>query len=308
MTVIKRDDIADESVEDADLDAEALVEGLHSRISRDRVRMKQDASTAPNRSARRVLNAEAVNERVETYAIPVAELDPDFPLSEPPSATPPAESESAGGAEQDDSDAPPPSPEELEAQWEARLEEAVEAARTEGYEAGYAEGHDDGYDEAKRELEAEFEASRNRLVEDMERLRTLWTDYIEESEPHLAQTTIDVAETLLDAPLPESVRRVSARAIAEAVEDLADTPPLAISLHPVDYQHLQETGMLEQLNANHDYLRWNTRPELEEGDWSVESPVAMVRHFREELIRNLRTRLGALRDSDPSDAAPPPTA
>jgi flagellar assembly protein FliH len=306
MTVIKRDDIANESVQDADLDSEALVEGLRSRISRDRVQMKENASR-PSARSRRVLHAGAVNEHVESYAIPVAELDPDFPLPEPPSSAPPEDAE-GDEADADDPDDPPPTPEEIEAQWKARLEEAVETARTEGYEKGYSEGYDDGFDEAESQLKAEFEAHRDRVVDDMERVRTAWRDYIEESEPHLAQTTIDVAETLMDAPLPDSVRRVSARAIAEAVEDLADTPPLTISLHPVDYQHLQETGMLEQLNANHDYLRWNTRPELDEGDWSVESPVAMVRHFRDELIRNLRTRLGALRDGDASDATPPPTA
>ncbi len=305
MKVIKRDDIANESVQDADLDTESLVEGLHSRISRDRVRMQNRDADPSTRTGGRVLSSRDVNEEVQSYAIPVADLDPDFPLPEPPAPTPADESDAA--EESDESDAAPKSREELEAEWEARLEDAVEAARAEGREVGYAEGYDDGYAEAQAELEAAFQADRDRLVEDMERLNALWTDYIEESEPHLAQTTIDVAETLLDAPLPDSVRRVSARAIAEAVEDLADTPPLTIALHPVDYQHLQETGMLEQLNANHDYLRWNTRPELDEGDWSVESPVAMVRHFRDELIRNLRTRLGALRDADAPDAAPPAT-
>mgnify|MGYP001220138896 CR=1 FL=1 len=127
----------------------------------------------------------------------------------------------------------------------------------------------------------------------MAQLRQRWHEFIEDSKPVLLEIAVDVAEALLDAPLPESIRGASARAIAEAVEELAGTGTLTVSLHPVDYQRLQEKGLIDQLNANHERsLRWHPDPERPEGDWSVESPAAVIRHYKSEILDTVDQLLG----------------
>lgn len=306
--IIKRNQVSassDEAAPDSPpgddaTDTASLAAGLHKRIASERVRMKKAGNADPaSDPPGRILRGAQVANNVQTVEIPTLELTADFPLPEdqqpepPPEPAPPSEDEMLR--------------EEIEREWKARMEEAVQAAREEGREQGRAEGYDEGYTAAKNELQSSFQERVATLTSDADRLSELWNDYIETSQPYLLQLMIDVAEALLDAPLPDSVRGASARAIAEAVEDLAGDPPLSIRLHPVDYQRLQETGMIEQLNANHDRLQWNTHSELDEGDWSVESPVSMIRHFKDELIRTLRTRIGSLQDT-PTDASAPPSA
>lgn len=297
--VLKKDQVDAKPVT-ATGDTDALVAGLHRRIASERVQMKspaEDEDDAPA-SASHVLRSAQVEGSVQTVQIPTLDLEPDFPLPDDRKPERPPE--------------PAPSPEEdalreeVADEWEARMEEAVREAREDGHAEGYKAGYDEGYAAAQNELQSNFQDRVATLTEDADQLSALWSDFIEQSQPYLLQLMIDVAEALLDAPLPESVQGASARAIAEAVEELAGDPPLAIKLHPVDYQRLQETGMIGQLNANHEQLRWNPDPALDEGDWSVESPVSMMRHFKDELIRTLRTRVGSLQDAPPD--TPPPSA
>ena len=302
INVIKsnRVNAADASSNDAS-DTDSIVAGLHKRIASERVQMKNADNAAPaSDPPSRVLRGSQVGDKVQPVQIPALDFTADFPLPEDRKPEPPPEPETTTPTEEEALRA------EIEAEWEAQMEDAVQAAREEGREQGRAEGYDEGYSAAKNELQSSFQERVATLTTDADRLAELWNEYIEQSQPYLLQLMIDVAEALLDAPLPDSVRGASARAIAEAIEELAGDPPLSIRLHPVDYQRMQETGMLEQLNANHERLRWNTDPELEEGDWSVESPVSMIRHFKDELIRTLRTRVGSLQDTPP-DAAPPPS-
>lgn len=76
----------------------------------------------------------------------------------------------------------------------------------------------------------------------------------------LVELALEVAETLLDAPLPESIRGVSARTLTEAVEQLARSAPLEISMHPVDFLRLQEQGVIAQLESRHPDLHWISIP------------------------------------------------
>jgi flagellar assembly protein FliH len=184
--------------------------------------------------------------------------------------------------------------ETLEAEWQDKVDAVREKAYRDGYNEGHVDGYEVGYDDAEADLQQMIDAEVERLAADVAQLKTLWAEYIEASEPALLNLTIEIAEALLDAPLPESVKGASARAIAEAVEELVGAASLTVSLHPVDYQRLQEKGLLDQLNANHEQtLHWNPDPSHPEGDWSVESPTALIRHQKDEIIASIRQRLGA---------------
>lgn len=222
----------------------------------------------------------------QPFELPVVEGAAANPVPQPSSS----ESGETNAAAETDEDGPSEREKELRAAWEAewndRLDDAVAQARSEGYEEGYAA--------AKEELQAEFDERKATLASDLVHLESLWNDFIEQCEPVLAELALDVAEALLDAPLPQAVKAASARAITQAIEELSGEPPITVSLHPVDYLRLEETGVADQLNASHERLRWNTDSDLEHGEWIVESPAKAVRHLTDELLRTLKSRLGLL--------------
>lgn len=178
----------------------------------------------------------------------------------------------------------------IEAEWQERLEEAVSQAHAEGEAAGRAT--------AEAEWTPRLQALQEQLACELERLRQAWADYTRRLEPLLVELALEVAETLLDAPLPESIRGVSARTLTEAVEQLARSAPLEISMHPVDFLRLQEQGVIAQLESRHPDLHWDLNSELSEGDWIVQTPTAMQRRIRQEMLERLRQRLGLTPHSD----------
>ncbi|BBM68972.1 FliH/SctL family protein [Rhodothermus marinus] len=198
--------------------------------------------------------------------------------------------------EQSSEEASPPALDEaalraaIEAEWQGRLEEAVNQARAEGEAAGRAA--------AEAEWAPRLQALQEQLARELERLRQAWADYTRQLEPMLVELALEVAETLLDAPLPESIRGVSARTLTEAVEQLARSAPLEVSMHPVDFLRLQEQGVIAQLESRHPDLHWDLNSELSEGDWIVQTPTAMQRRIRQEILERLRQRLGLTPSSD----------
>jgi flagellar assembly protein FliH len=303
--VIKKKDLPADQVEPVSIDAAAF-EKRYPRIPRERVRIDaDDAAPSPDRFAylkQSIVRREQVTLSpnpvfvVDGDAEPVATMDAASPEDEIP-ADEPAEG-----------DAPDPLDElreSLEAEWSAKVEAAREAAYRDGYNTGHVDGYEVGYADAEDDLEHSFSAHAEQLAADVAQLKTLWTEYIEASEPALLNMTIEIAEALLDAPLPESIQGASARAMAEAVEELAGAATLTVSLHPVDYQRLEENGLLDQLNANHEQtLHWNPDPNHREGDWSVESPTALIRHQKDETIDAIRQLLGATPPSSPGPPSP----
>ncbi len=174
----------------------------------------------------------------------------------------------------------------LEAEWQQKLEVAIAQARAEGEAAGRAAAETE-WRERLLQLQAEW-------ADELERLRQAWYAYTRQLEPMLVEIALEVAEALLDAPLPESLKGVSSRVLAEAVEQLARETPIEISIHPVDFLRLQEQGVIAQLESRHAELRWQLNPALKEGDWVVQTPSAMRRNIRQELLQTLRQRLGLL--------------
>jgi hypothetical protein len=84
------------------------------------------------------------------------------------------------------------------------------------------------------------------------------------------------------------------------VAELAGTPPITVTVHPVDYQRLQESGLADHLTDKYDDLQLESDPERAEGDWTVASPAGAIRRRRREVIDTLRGRL-SLSDSDSSE-------
>ena len=293
--VIKKKDIPADQVEPVSID-ETVFEKRRPRIPRERVQVEDAEPARPSDRYGYLKQGVLHREQVSFSPTPVFVADGE---AHPVDATDAEASPEADASNDEPPDEEPPDPleelrEELEAEWSAKIEAAREEAYRSGYNDGHVDGYEVGYDDAEADLKQMFVTDVEQLATDVEQLKTLWTEYIEASEPALLDMTIEIAEALLDAPLPESIQGASARAIAEAVEELAGAATLTVSLHPVDYQRLQEKGLIDQLTANHEQtLHWNPDPDHPEGDWSVESPTALIRHQKDETIESIRQLLGA---------------
>ncbi len=175
---------------------------------------------------------------------------------------------------------------QLKPSWQEQMEAEVARAREEAYEEGYAA--------AREALEVEFEEVAQTIQNDVRRLHELCASFITDAEPALVNLAFEVAQAILDAPLPSGIKGVSARTISESIEQMAGSGLIEVSLHPVDFLRLQEAGTVEQLESLHASLRWEPNPELKQGDWFVQSPVAMIRHIEKEMIDALKSRIGLL--------------
>ena len=182
--------------------------------------------------------------------------------------------------------------EQLQEEWKTQLEDDTARAREEGFNAGYAV--------AQQELETQIESAKTEFVEEIAHIKTAWEEYLKVVEPKLAALAFEIAETILDAPLPKDTRTLTIRTIMEAVEQLSSESSIEIILHPVDYLQFQENGVEQQLQAMRSGLRWHPNPDLKEGDWIVQSPTSTTRRLKAELIGMLKNQLG-LKKSDVID-------
>ncbi len=203
------------------------------------------------------------------------EADDGAPAFEPAAPPPPVLDENAVAAIRA----------EEAARWQARLEEAALRAR----ENGYKQGRDD----AERAVADERALMREHVAQQMEQMQAAWHAHLAATEQQMADLAFGVAESVLAAPLPDNIRRVSMRALHEAVESLGGAG-LRVAAHPVDVLRLQETGADEEMRRIAPDLRFDPDPTLHEGDWTVASDAATVRNVRAELLDALRRRLGLL--------------
>ncbi|WP_263809752.1 FliH/SctL family protein [Salinibacter sp.] len=314
--VIKNTDTSD--VTSVSLDEDVLAEGA-DRIPAEQVAEAEhdDADPPPGGAAPqgRVLRAGEAGRSPEPVTV-----RPDEIATQDASGSDPA---APSGPDDTGTDAPPTDgaddhpdenePTRTDAEWRAHLDEKVEAARAEGYEEGhddgYEAGYDDGYAEAEATLQAEFDDTRRQLSEDIARFEELWETYIDGAESAIIELTLDLAETIVDAPFTETMRQASEEAVIEAVTELAATPPVTIRLHPVDCQRVRESGLVTRLQENYEGLTLEPEPDFEEGDWSVSSPTGVVRRLRAEVLETLRGELRrATTDSDAAPDTAPDTA
>jgi flagellar biosynthesis/type III secretory pathway protein FliH len=302
--VIKKDEQSDVTTAslDEELGNEPPPEGTSSRIPAEKVaREESDSSSDGSAPSMRVLRSDQTRTTSEPVLVEPVAPEPDSAPSDAPSE--PAEDdepESVADGEDEEADAPP---ERTDAEWRDRLEEAVEEARAEGYdegrEDGYEAGYDEGYEDAETTLRAEWEEERETLIEDITRFEDVWTQYIDENESRFVELTLQLAEAIVDAPIADSLRRTSEEALSEAVAELAGAPPITVTVHPVDYQRFQESGLADHLTDKYDELQLESEPERVEGDWTVSSPAGAVRRRRREVIDTLRSHLSlTASDSD----------
>lgn len=281
--------------------------------------LNEELREGPKESSSLRIPGEKINvqDQDQSHDEPVARepvLDPDQtrktsepvridPIEPEPAPSPQTPSPEHTEEEEPDSEdeASNESPSRTDAEWEKRLEEAVEEARTEGYEKGYSEGYDDGYDEAEKSLRAEWEDERAALIGDINQFEELWAQYVDENESRMVELTLQMAEAIVDAPLTDALRRVSEEAVIDAVAELAGTPPITITVHPVDFQRFHESGLAEHLTEKYEELQLESDPKREEGDWTVASPAGAIRRRRSEVIDTLRERL-RLSASDADEA------
>lgn len=181
-----------------------------------------------------------------------------------------------------------PTNEEIEALWVARLEQTREEAHAEGFAAGRAA--------AKSEFARDLDEATRRFGEDLAKMQEAWTTFMRDAEPQIVQLSFRIARTILDAPLPDDVRRICERALAEAVESMTDEVPIEILLHPVSYLRIQESGIEEHLSIIHSKLRWRSNPDLQQNEWVVQSARATTRRLEAELIDRLQRDL-SMRDT-----------
>ena len=169
---------------------------------------------------------------------------------------------------------------------ERRLAKEVAEAREAALEEGFQQGH--------AAAVAHIDAERANLVRAMDGVTTAWDSLSANSEPLLAELAFKMVEAILDSPLPENMRALSTGALSDAMEKLADSRSVQVSLHPADYMMLDESAVLVPLTENHPNISWRTDASLERGDWEAQSSEAVIRRVAKELLADLRTRLSHL--------------
>ncbi|MEM8487689.1 MAG: hypothetical protein AAF564_19210 [Bacteroidota bacterium] len=179
--------------------------------------------------------------------------------------------------------------------WQAKLDAAVEQARTEAYGRGYAEAKEASAQEVQKEKDA-FVAALNTL-------KGTWESFINRSETLLLEIALDVAHFLVDAPLPERLSKATESALLEALEVLSREVPIRLSLNPVDFLRLQESGLTSHLEDQFATLRWDPQPTLKEGNWIIQTPRQAIRRVSDELLASLRDRFG-LNENTQRDLVP----
>ena len=257
--------------------------GAALRIPKERVRSDDPSRDQPSvRRAIPIVPAETAVSAARPFEVP--KLEPILLKVNGPDQEP------AESAEEP----PPPTPEEIEQAWQARLEEARQQALEEGREQGRAA--------AKAEYDAELADVRAQHAQDLHAIQQSWERYLRRAEPQLVELTFRLAHAVIDAPIHDDVRQIGERAVADAVERMATDIPVEIVLHPVSYLRIQESGIEDQLNAIHSRLRWRTNPELKQNEWIVQSQRAAARRIEAEIIDQLQRDLN-LRDAARGDAA-----
>ena len=179
--------------------------------------------------------------------------------------------------------------------WQAKLEDAIEKTRTEAYGRGYA----DATAAMTQDVNSEKEAFNDAL----KTLKTTWESFINRSETLLLEIALEIAHFLVDAPLPERFSKSTESAMLEALESLAREVPVRLSLNPVDFLRLQESGLSKHIENQFTTIRWDPQPTLKEGNWIIQTPRQAIRRVSEELLASLRDRFG-LNENTQRDLVP----
>ena len=175
-----------------------------------------------------------------------------------------------------------------DAEEEIDLEQLLLEAKEQGREEGFLEGKN----EAEKQSLEKFKEHRQILDVALREIKDCWHSYIEQSETVLLNLSFEIAETILDAPLPERIRHISSKSILEGLEQLSSEAPITIALNSIDLLRLRESGLKTHIETMFPNIAWDPQPAYKEGDWVAESPLQSVRSVARELLQHLRTRFG----------------
>lgn len=184
---------------------------------------------------------------------------------------------------------------EWDAAWQIKLDHEVKKANLAGYETGYSD--------AKTTLAEEVSIEKEAFTFALQTLQNTWESFINRSETLLLEIALEIAHFLVDVPLPESISKSTENALLQALEGLARDVPVQLSLNPVDFLRLQESGLTKHIEGQFSALRWDPQPTLKEGNWIVQTPREAIRRVSEELLASLRDRFG-LNENTQRDLVP----
>ena len=172
---------------------------------------------------------------------------------------------------------------------DGRQERALEVAGLEA-EVERLTAAQAGAEDAERQHRAVVEGA-------VETLSALWSNAVRALEADLASLAIAAAEGVLEASLTDAQRTAASSGLAQAIDALSGGPAISISIHPVDYLHLRESGLADALSSAHAGLHWESDVTLDEGDWRASTSDGAVHRVRSEMLSALRERLGLTDDA-----------
>ncbi len=190
--------------------------------------------------------------------------------------------------------------EQWEAEWRQKYDEAVAEAKRQAYEEGYRD--------ASTAFKADLKEAQDAFAVALQRFQETWENFIKRSETLLLEIALEIAQFILDAPLPERITHTTEKVLAEMLEELAADTPIKLSLNPLDLLRMQESGILDHIKEQFPALRWDPQTTLKEGNWIIQTPRKAIRRISDELLANLRDRFGlseqSLEETEVSVAQP----
>ena len=178
---------------------------------------------------------------------------------------------------------------------EHQLQAQLDEARRQGFEEGYRQ--------AQQELQEHVEQTLSLFTRGWESLQKQYTATISELEEPLLKMVFTLIEHILHIPLPPAWATTLQQLLLQTIEEVATQSPATIHLASTDYLALQESGIIEQLHAQHPTLQWVPVPEMRPGEWIVESPTEVISREFSRLLQTLQEELGLPSDTDEKDAS-----
>lgn len=173
--------------------------------------------------------------------------------------------------------------EELYAAWRLEQEEKLERACQKARREGYA----DGYKEAEQDMRTAFQKERRQWQRALALIESIGNDLADRIERSAPPLLLEVASKVLGQDLPPSLKTALAPALQSAVSEMSTAETLTITLHPADVDMLEAAGVLDEIEAGPYDLTIKTDADLEEGDWRVASPDAVLQRLKEEVVSRI---------------------
>lgn len=193
---------------------------------------------------------------------------------------------------------PPPPPRKTEAtiredearKWEERLQLATAQAFEEGYRKGCLD--------TESALNGPLETLSAHYEQAIQGVQGALDSQIALLEPLAARFALDLAERLLGIPLPDSARLPSLDTLHALLQGVRSAAFREVYVHPDTLSAMVAAGMAETLKVHFPDVRISPRTDLQPGDWILETPETAIRFLRQELLDDLKRKLGLVHLSE----------